>query len=60
MDIDSAIHQAMEATLAKADDQSDDFGRRFKRFVELVLSANFQDSDLRRLMELVHVDVDAD
>jgi hypothetical protein len=60
MNIDSALVEAVEATLAKADGQSDEFAKRFRRFVELVLNANFQEADVRRLMESISVDVDTD
>ena len=60
MNIDSALVEAVEATLANADGQSDEFAKRFRRFVELVLNANFQETDVRRLMELISVDVDTD
>lgn len=41
-------------------DQPDVFKRRFRNLVELVLAGNFQDSDVRRVMELLSVSLEGD
>ena len=59
MDIDPAITEALEATLA-ATSQSEDFKKRFRTLVSLVLTSNYQDSDVRRVMEALAVQVGQD
>lgn len=60
MNLDSAIQEALEATLAEVTDQSDDFKKRFRRLIRLVLSGNYEDSDVRDLMESIHVIVQSE
>ena len=60
MELDPAISEAMDAVLAGHPDQSDMFQRRFRNLVELVLTGNFQDADVRRVMELLSVSLDGD
>jgi endonuclease III len=50
----------MDAVLAGHPDQSDTFKRRFRNLVELVLAGNFQDADVRRVMELLSVSLEVD
>jgi hypothetical protein len=57
MNIDPAITEALDATLAAASDQSGDFKKRFRTLVSLILTSNYQDSDLRRVMESLSVQI---
>lgn len=52
MDIDPALAQAMDEVLVEAA-QSDDFGRRFRRLLKLTLEGNYEDTDVRRVMESI-------
>ncbi len=60
MEVDPAISEAMEAVLAGHPDQSEAFQRRYRNLVELVLSGNYQDADVRRVMELLSVSLEVD
>lgn len=55
MAIDLAVKEALDTTLAEATDQSDDFKKRFRRLITLVLTGNYEDSDVRHVMDSVHV-----
>lgn len=55
MSIDPAITEALDSTLAEIDDQTEDFKRRFRRMIGLVLSGNYEDSDVRNVLESIHV-----
>ncbi len=55
LELDPAISKAMDAVLAAHPDQSDVFQRRFRNMVELVLTGNYQDADVHRVMELLKV-----
>jgi len=50
----------MDAVLAGHPDQSEAFQRRFRNLVELMLSGNYQDADVRRVMELLSVSLEVD
>lgn len=58
--MDAAITEALEAELAAHSDQTEEFKRRFRTLVELVLTGNYQDADVRRVMELLKVKVEAE
>ena len=60
MELDPAIIEAMDNVLAAQPDQSEIFKRRFRNLVELVLTGNYQDPDVRRVMELLSVNLEAD
>lgn len=60
MTIDPAISEALEAVLAGTSGQSEDFKKKFRTLIGLVLSANYQDSDVRRVMEAIQVSVGSD
>lgn len=60
MAIDPAVQKALDATLAEATDQSEDFKRRFRRLITLVLSGNYEDSDVRNVMESIQVVVQSE
>ena len=55
MNIDPAITEALDSTLAAATGQTDDFKKRFRTLVGLVLTSNYQDADVRRVMESLSV-----
>lgn len=55
MPIDPAVKEALDATLAEAVDQSEDFKKRFRQLITLVMSGNYEDSDVRNVMESIHV-----
>ena len=55
MAIDPAVNEALEATLAEVADQSEDFKKRFRWLVTRVLSDNYGDSDVRNVMDIIHV-----
>jgi endonuclease III len=57
MNIDPAITEALEATLAEASDQSGEFKKRFRTLVSLILTSNYKDADVRRVMESLSVQV---
>lgn len=59
MDIDPALIQAMDDVLLEAA-QSDDFGRRFKRLLKLTLEGNYEDTDVRRVMEAIKLPPEAE
>ena len=50
----------MDTVLAGHPDQSESFQRRYRKLVELVLSGNYQDADVRRVMELLSVSLEVD
>lgn len=60
MNIDPAISEALETVLAGASGQSEDFKKKFRTLIGLVLDANYQDSDVRRVMESIQVSVSSD
>jgi endonuclease III len=60
VELDPAISEAMDNVLAAQPDQSDMFKRRFRTLVELILTGNYQDPDVRRVMELLIVNLEAD
>lgn len=60
MSVDAAITEALDAELANRPDQSKEFERRFRTLIELVLTGNYQDSDVRRVMELLNVKIEAE
>jgi endonuclease III len=60
MTIDPAISEALEATLAETAGQNEDFKKKLRTLVGLVLTANYQDADVRRVMESIHVSLGAD
>lgn len=60
MELDPAISQAMDAVLAGHPEQSETFQRRYRNLVELVLAGNYQDADVRRVMELLSVSLEVD
>jgi hypothetical protein len=53
--MDPAIEKAVSEALAEASDQSEDFKRQFRRLITLVLSGNYEDKDLRNVMEKIYV-----
>ena len=55
MAIDPAISKALDTTLAGVTDQSADFKKRFRHLVKLVLSGNYEDSDVRNVMDSIQV-----
>ncbi len=55
MALDPALQEALDSTLSDATDQDDDFRKRFRRLIELVLIGNYEDSDVRTVMDTVHV-----
>jgi endonuclease III len=57
MNIDPAITEALEATLAEVSDQSGEFKKRFRTLVSLILTSNYKDADVRRVMESLSVQV---
>ena len=59
MKIDSAINEALEAVLAGSG-ENEEFKKKVRTLVGLVLTANYQDSDVRRVMEAIHVSVGSD
>ncbi|RWO22199.1 hypothetical protein [Mesorhizobium sp.] len=60
MAIDAAVKEALDATLAEATDQPEDFKRRFRRLITLVLNGNYEDSDVRNVMDSIHVVVQSE
>ena len=60
MTIDPAINEALEAVLAETSGQSEDFKKKFRTLIGLVLNANYQDSDVRRVMESIQVSMGTD
>ena len=60
MAVDAAITEALDAELANRPDQSDEFKRRFRTLIELVLTGNYQDADVRRVMELLKIKIEAE
>lgn len=60
MELDPAISQAIDAVLAGHPDQSETFQHRYRTLVELVLAGNYQDADVRRVMELLSVSLEVD
>ena len=60
MKIDLAVKEALDATLAEAKDQDEDFKKRFRRLITLVLNGNYEDSDVRNVMDSIHVDVQSE
>lgn len=60
MAVDAAITEALDAELANRSDQTDDFQRRFRTLIELVLTGNYQDADVRRVMEMLKVKIEAE
>lgn len=60
MAVDAAITEALDAELANRPDLTDEFKRRFRTLIELVLTGNYQDADVRRVMELLKVKVEAE
>jgi endonuclease III len=60
MAVDAAITEALDAELANLSDQTDDFQRRFRTLIELVLTGNYQDADVRRVMEMLKVKIEAE
>ena len=60
MDMDPAILKAMDMVLAKHPEQSESFQQFFRNLIELVLSGNYQDSDVRRVTELIRVELGDD
>ncbi|MGF9693777.1 hypothetical protein AAIH46_13240 [Rhizobium sp. 0TCS1.26] len=58
MAIDPAILDALDAVLARHPEQSEDFRKRFRTLVQLVVEGNFKDADIRRVMDLVAVDLE--
>ncbi|WP_339158937.1 hypothetical protein [Methylobacterium bullatum] len=56
-DLQAALKDAYEA-MSPA--QSDEFRRRFRRLCENALISNNNDSEVRRVLELVVVDLDED
>lgn len=60
MELDPAISEAMDAVLAEHPDQSETFQRRFRNLIELTLTGNYQDADVRRVMELLSVSFEVD
>jgi hypothetical protein len=50
-----AIQSAVAAVLAGDLDQSENFRRQFKTLMENVLTGNYGDSDIRRVMESIQV-----
>jgi hypothetical protein len=50
-----AIETAVKAALAEATDQTEEFKREFAKLVALVLDGNYEDSDVRSVMERAHV-----
>jgi len=55
MAIDPAISEALDATLAGVADQNSDFKKRFRHLIKLVLSGNYEDSDVRNVMDTIQV-----
>ncbi len=60
MAVDAAITEALDGELATRVDQTDEFKRRFRTLIELVLTGNYQDADVRRVMELLKVKIEAE
>lgn len=56
-DLQAALEDAYEAMSPK---QSEEFRRRFRRLCENALISNNNDSEVRRVLELVVVDLDED
>jgi hypothetical protein len=56
MTIHPAVESAIQAVLAEATDQTDEFKREFAKLIALVLNGNYEDSDVRSVMEKTHVD----
>jgi endonuclease III len=60
MAVDAAIIEALDAELANRTDQSNEFKRRFRTLIELVLAGNYQDADVSRVMQLLKVKIEAE
>lgn len=60
MAVDAAITEALDAELMNCLDQTDEFKRRFRTLIELVLTGNYQDADVRRVMESLKVKIEAE
>ena len=60
MELDPAISEAIDNVLAAQPDQSENFKHRFRNLVELALTGNYQNPDIRRVMELLSVNPEAD
>lgn len=52
MDVDPALTTAMDEVLFDAG-LGDDFDRRFRRLMKLTLAGNYDDPDVRRVMESI-------
>jgi len=50
-----AIETAVSAVLEADLDQSESFKRQFKTLIENVLAGNYEDSDIRRVMQSIRV-----
>lgn len=59
MDVDPALTEAMDAVLFEAG-LGDDFNRRFKRLLQLTLAGNYDDPDVRRVMESIKLPPEAE
>ena len=57
VDIDPALQEALDAALIGAADQSEDFKKRFRHLITLVLNGNYEDSDVRNIMKCIHIDM---
>ncbi|HEX8233347.1 MAG TPA: hypothetical protein VF559_08390 [Caulobacteraceae bacterium] len=52
MDVDPALTEAMDEVLFDAN-LGEDFDRRFRRLMKLTLAGNYDDPDVRRVMECI-------
>jgi hypothetical protein len=55
MAIHPAVETALKAVLSEATDQTEEFKREFARLITLVLDGNYEDSDVRSVMDKAHV-----
>lgn len=59
MDIDPALSEAVSYVLSNAD-LGEDFDRRFRRLIKLTLEGNYDDPDVRRVMESIKLPLETD
>lgn len=61
MTMDTDLESALTEAFSKmSPPQGEEFQRRFRRLVENALLANHTDSEVRRVLELIDIDIEGD
>jgi endonuclease III len=60
MTIDSAITEALEAMIADSNGQTEEFKKRFRTLISLILTSNYKEADIRRVMESISVQAESE